>query len=281
MKRFFFCLVVLTLFGAAAALADEPTRALQARLKDGGYYFGELTGAYDSDTAAAVTRYQIRNGLPISGRLDAETAKSLGITAGVKNAASPAASDADTGRRLRKTDQQFLSGIDDKMKRPAAAKSRPSKPPTLTRSQPPDASASPDGAAAPDAPYASTFTLSRERLRDYIAGFVVAGLDPEIGAELEFFADRVRYYDSGVVAREKIRQDLQTYASHWPDRRFWLAGEIQVQPPQPDGLLRVTFPLRYELRNQGKRKAGTVRKTLQLQVRGEDLEIVGVSERKA
>lgn len=270
MKRFFFGLALALLFGISSSLADDSVRALQTKLKEGGFYFGEATGTYSSETAAAVTRYQIRNGLPISGQLDPATAKSLGIDAPARPAAAPTPASAETWQRLRKTDEQFLSRIN-------RGKAATPAPRPATKSAP----APPPNEQAPGAAYASTFTLSRERLRDYIAAFVLAGLDPQVGAELEFFADSVRYYDSGTIGREKIRQDLQTYTNRWPDRRFWLAGEVQVQPPRADGLLRVTFPLRYELRNGTKQKSGTVRKTLELQVRGEDLEIVGVNERKA
>ena len=108
---------------------------------------------------------------------------------------------------------------------------------------------------------------------------MLAGLDPQIGAELEFFGDRVNYYDEGVVSREKIRRDLQSYAQHWPDRRFWLDGEVRVQP-QADSRLSVTFPLRYELRNGSKRSSGRIVKTLLLEVTADDLQIVAVNERK-
>ena len=276
MKRLLVCLLAIVLAGIGPASADENTRALQTKLKEGGFYFGEVNGTFGTDTSAALTRYQIRNGLPISGQLDAATAKSLGITASAPAAKSPPGANAETWRQLRKTDQQFLTEMNSRKPEPAANRASRKAPPPA---QPPaPAPAAPETGATP---YASTFTLSRERLRDYIAAFVLAGLDPEIGAELEFFGNQVRYYDSGLIGREKIRQDLQTYANRWPSRRFWLAGEVQVEPPRADGLLRVTFPLRYDLRNGAKRKSGTVRKTLELQVQGEDLEIVGVNERKA
>ena len=41
------------------------------------FYSGAIDGAYSSDLALALTRYQIRNGLPITGQLDAETSKAL------------------------------------------------------------------------------------------------------------------------------------------------------------------------------------------------------------
>ncbi len=269
MKRLLIAAAILCAFVSSSLLADENVRALQGKLKAGGFYFGEINGTYESQTAAAVTRYQIRNGLPITGQLDPETAKALGVTA-VKPSTPPQTSDANTWRRLRKTDPQFLARL-------KASKRAPSPTPPHTLNSVPAETAGPPPAEA----FSSTFTLSRERLRDYIAAFVLAGLDPQIGAELEFFGERVQYFDSGIVDRTKIRRDLQRYDQHWPERRFWLAGEIQIQPPQADGRLRVSFPLRYQLRNQSKSKSGKVQKTLVLEVDGEDLAIVGVNERKA
>jgi hypothetical protein len=97
---------------------------------------------------------------------------------------------------------------------------------------------------------------------------------------VDFFGDRVRYYDEGVIGREQIRQDLKRYAERWPDRRFWLDGDITVEP-QNGGRVRVTFPLRYELRNGDKRSSGKVDKTIVLEPAGDDLQIIAVSERKA
>jgi hypothetical protein len=45
--------------------------------------------------------------------------------------------------------------------------------------------------------------------------------------------------------------------------------------------VRVTFPLRYELRNGGKRSSGKVDQTLVLERAGDDLQIVAVNESKA
>ena len=84
----------------------------------------------------------------------------------------------------------------------------------------------------------------------------------------------------GVIGREKIRKDLQRYAARWPARRFWLDGDITVEP-QNGNRVRVTFPLRYELRNGGKHSSGKINKTLVLEAAGDDLQIVAVNERKA
>ena len=118
------------------------------------------------------------------------------------------------------------------------------------------------------------------RLRHYVGAFVLAGLDPRGGAEVDFFADRVQYYDQGVIGREKVRENLQRYAARWPERRFWLAGDITIEP-QNGNRVRVTFPLRYEVRNGAKHSSGKIDKTLILEPAGDDLQIVAVSERKA
>ncbi|MEP6821996.1 MAG: peptidoglycan-binding domain-containing protein [Chthoniobacterales bacterium] len=263
MKRFLAVVLAMGFF-VVAATADDNLRAVQAKLKEGGFYFGKVDGAPSSELSAAMTRYQIRNGLEITGKLDPKTSRALGVKAETN---IPAA-DSETWRRLRKTDQQFIerARAAQKAQSPVAPRKNAIHEPRTRALEPVDESG-------------SRLILSRERLRDYVAAFVLAGLDPHVGAELEFFADRVRYYDDGIVGREKIRRDLQRYDAQWPQRRFRLAGEVNVEP-QPDSRLRVTFPLRYELRNGAKHSSGTVRKTLILEVVGEDLQIVGVNERR-
>src|SRR5436305_7495014 len=64
---------------AISARADDLIRNVQEALKDQGFYYAEITGTKDSDTTAAIRRYQIRNGLQITGDLNDETLKSLGV----------------------------------------------------------------------------------------------------------------------------------------------------------------------------------------------------------
>jgi Putative peptidoglycan binding domain len=270
MKRFLLCFLFLS-FGAAGSLrADENIRALQSRLKTGGFYFGELNGQYDSDTAAAVTRYQIRNGLQITGKLDAPTSHALGVSATAPKIPTPKLGE-DVWRYLRKSDQASIK----RLMAEEATGPKPTK-------RPPAASTAPPPAEAPPPPPTTTDPANsdRDRLKDYVAAFVLAGLDPQVGAETEFFANRVDYFGERGVSREKIRRDLQRYNDRWPQRGFWLAGDLDVSSINDQ--LKVTFPLRYELRNGPKRAAGQVLKTLVLEKTGaDDLQIVAVNERKA
>ena len=71
--------VVLVAALVGGAMADQVVQNVQQALKDQGFYYGEVTGEKDADTTAAIRRYQIRNGLQISGDLNDETLKSLGV----------------------------------------------------------------------------------------------------------------------------------------------------------------------------------------------------------
>jgi peptidoglycan hydrolase-like protein with peptidoglycan-binding domain len=68
--------------------ADDLTRTLQQKLKDQGFYYGEVNGQNSSETSAALRRYQIRYGLRVTGQADTETLRSLGLSAGSAAAGS-------------------------------------------------------------------------------------------------------------------------------------------------------------------------------------------------
>jgi peptidoglycan hydrolase-like protein with peptidoglycan-binding domain len=70
---------VLLLFLGTVALvrADQAIESAQQVLKDQGFYYGDVTGEKNADTGAAIRRYQIRNGLPVTGELDEATSRSL------------------------------------------------------------------------------------------------------------------------------------------------------------------------------------------------------------
>jgi peptidoglycan hydrolase-like protein with peptidoglycan-binding domain len=265
---------------AASVCADDNVRAVQEKLRDGGFYSGEIDGAYSPQLSAALTRYQIRNGLPITGQLDAETSKALGAKPAVATTADDRAVGSETWRRLRTGEQQAPKNAR------VAPTPRVELPPAnvaSVQSSPASSDATIQPETQPiDSPSKerSTANISTERLRDYVGAFVLAGLDPHIGSETDFFAERIQYYDEGVIGREKIRKDLQRYAARWPERRFWLDGDITAEP-QNENRVRVTFPLRYDLRNGGKHSSGKINKTLVLEAAGDDLQIVSVNERKS
>jgi hypothetical protein len=237
--------------------------------------------------SAALSRYQIRNGLPITGQLDVETSKSLGAKPAVGPSTAATEQSSETWRKLRKGERRTAKArktpepAEDETPAPAAEMPRRSSAAATaqTSSQITEPASAPPATALNTA-VAPAPEFSTERLRDYVAAFILAGLDKNVGAETEFFGDRVAYYDSGTMDRENIRADLKRYDEKWPERHFWLAGKITIEP-QGDGRLRVTFPLGFRLRNANKQTSGKVDKTIVLEPAGDDFQIVAVNERKA
>lgn len=94
MNRKLFAIALLSFAAWSTAFADPAIESAQQKLKDSGFYYGEINGKKDADTTAAIRRYQIRNGLQITGELNAETLRSLGLAS--KPATTPVPRPANT-----------------------------------------------------------------------------------------------------------------------------------------------------------------------------------------
>ncbi|EDY18806.1 Peptidoglycan-binding domain 1 protein [Chthoniobacter flavus Ellin428] len=73
--------VLATLALVVSASADDQVRNAQTELKSLGFYYGEANGQSSAEWAFAIRRYQIRNGLEVTGALNHETLAALGMVA--------------------------------------------------------------------------------------------------------------------------------------------------------------------------------------------------------
>lgn len=67
------------LFLGSVVLADDQIRNVQTELKNLGFYYGDVDGRTNTETTAAIRRYQIRNGLEVTGTLNPETLSAMGM----------------------------------------------------------------------------------------------------------------------------------------------------------------------------------------------------------
>ena len=81
--------VILMIGLAPLTRADSTVQEAQQELKEQGYYFGQINGEKDADTIAAIRRFQIRSGLPISGELDEQTLRTLRSGTASSSASTP------------------------------------------------------------------------------------------------------------------------------------------------------------------------------------------------
>lgn len=211
MRAIAILVAVFCTIGASATRADPTIASVQQMLKDQGFYYGEITGTKDSDTTAAIRRYQIRNGLQISGDLNADTRKSLGLKgtppaaplgpAPTPRSQPPDSRDASPPRTQQPTIQ------DDAVIDPRQPPSGDGYSPT-----PPSQSA---GALFRGTPYARASAESQRRvvLETQIAlarrGYYRDGIDGVYGPGTEF---AVRAYQSRFGIAPSGRLDMETLA---------------------------------------------------------------------
>jgi peptidoglycan hydrolase-like protein with peptidoglycan-binding domain len=143
---------VVTLCTVPLVRADQAMRSLQQTLKDRGFYYGTVTGDKSAETNAAIRRYQIRNGLQVTGEINEETLRSVNSSSNSVASASQPASKPAT--------------IQPNSVRPDAT-------PRLSQSSPPPSFRQPDRSVETNPPYSASFYQSapvRVNRRTIIAG---------------------------------------------------------------------------------------------------------------
>jgi peptidoglycan hydrolase-like protein with peptidoglycan-binding domain len=81
---------------ASLVRADQTVQSVQQALKDQGFYYGNVTGDKSTETTAAIRRYQIRNGLQVTGEIDPETLRSLNVNSNPVSSLQPTSKSAVT-----------------------------------------------------------------------------------------------------------------------------------------------------------------------------------------
>ena len=88
--------LLLAVCVAGFVRADQTTQSVQQTLKDQGFYYGNVTGDKSAETTAAIRRYQIRNGLKVTGEINPETLRSLNVNSNQAASSQPASKPAVT-----------------------------------------------------------------------------------------------------------------------------------------------------------------------------------------
>jgi peptidoglycan hydrolase-like protein with peptidoglycan-binding domain len=99
---------IVTLCVMGSVCADQTVQSVQQALKDQGFYYGNVTGDKSSETTAAVRRYQIRNGLQVTGEMDPQTLHSLNVNS---NSAAPSQSTSKPAIAQQNTTQQNTNTV--------------------------------------------------------------------------------------------------------------------------------------------------------------------------
>ena len=152
-------LLALPLLFVQAATADDQLRNVQSQLKSEGFYYGDVNGQDSSEMTAAIRRYQIRNGLEVTGALNPETLHALGAGGAGSNsrpAPVPQQPSAITQRKpaSEEGDHAFLRQEEQKQ---AAPSRQDVPPPAGPRAPDPSIVPPPAPPSAPAADYPAFF----------------------------------------------------------------------------------------------------------------------------
>jgi peptidoglycan hydrolase-like protein with peptidoglycan-binding domain len=220
-------IAVFILFACAGAIrADDVVAEVQQALKDQGFYYGQINGDKNADTTAAIRRYQIRNGLQITGELDDATLKALRTVSPSSSRPAVANAPATTPATAPSPAQTH-----DETAAATAAPQEPTGGPRESRlatgairreeSYPPNVPNAPGVASEPgdlfaDTPFANA---SAEQQHDVVAsaqrtlaqrGLYHGQIDGVFASPLEF---SLRAYQSRVGLPVTGRLDLETLAA--------------------------------------------------------------------
>jgi peptidoglycan hydrolase-like protein with peptidoglycan-binding domain len=197
---------ILVLLFSQIAFADSAIQEAQEALKEQGFYFGQITGEKNADTTAAIRRFQIRNGLRVTGELNEETLRAL-------NSNSAAAVQTATPAPPRNESREPEQNEDLRDEAPPPTES-PGPPRTHEIYPAPRAGHS--GDVFGDTPYA---TAPAQLQRQVLLGVEVnlrrrqlyrGPVDGAFGPELE---SALRAYQSRVGLAATGRLDMDTLAS--------------------------------------------------------------------
>lgn len=121
--------------------------------------------------------------------------------------------------------------------------------------------------------------ITDDELIRFVRSYLHAAQQPTPEAEVDHYAKRVRYFDSGTVDHAFVEQDQRRYYKTWPDRFFELLdGPVVIEDDGDAVVLR--FTIRYEVSGAGRRASGMTENTMRVRRFEDGLKIVGMSERK-
>lgn len=286
---------------AAASRPDETTLLAQAALAKRGFYFDTPDGQFGPSTTDAIRRFQIREGLPVTGKLDDATSRALNLAAGVtKPAAAPPRPVASTAADRDFLRQNGLSTGPAPSPIPGRAPT-PKSPPVSARitgappPRPPVRGPEPAPTGDPNVFTSVPPRLVAPRITSgasavtpgeaagFLRRYLTAGAADNLAPEVSFFAREVDYFNNGRVSRRFVERDQTAYRRRWPFRRYQLEREPELVRVSPDGTAEVRYRLRYEVESPAKvasgRTEGEVRIRRVLGGGREDFEIVSVKER--
>ena len=242
-KKSLILFLLCALAGFRSAFADEETRQVQEELRKRHLFFRDIDGRQSPEYSMALKRYQQRQGFAQTGFADEVTLYSLGI--------GEAAPPAEGARDL--PDVPVLKS-DAALREP-----RPTTPPVPTKAQ-------------------NAGDVAKAEIRNFLRRYFDACQSQNPDDELAFYAERIEYFDHGVVDKPYIRNELAVYDQRWPSRKYTLGDSLRVVRIGNNTIAKIRVAFDVANPEHDRRANGRTDDTINLAKRGDSLEIVSIKE---
>jgi peptidoglycan hydrolase-like protein with peptidoglycan-binding domain len=236
-------LLLCSLFYSRGAFANEETRRVQEELRKRHLFFRDIDGRSSPEFAAALKRYQARQGFAVTGLPDETTLYSLGIG----EPTSPAEGAAD------------LPDVPVLKSDAALPELKPAPAPVPTKEQ-------------------NAGAVTKADIHAFLRRYFDACQTANPQEELAFYGDRVAYFDHGAVDKTYIQNELVVYDQRWPVRRYSLGDSVRVVKNENFTIVKVRVSFEVANPPNNRKASGKTDDTFSLAKRGDSLEIVSIKE---
>jgi hypothetical protein len=118
--------------------------------------------------------------------------------------------------------------------------------------------------------------VDEKAVADFVENFVKALAKNDIDTQLGYYAERVDYYDFGLVTKQVIRKDVEHDIATWPNRSYSMSASPKITETGDD--FTAKFPMTYTLTNPKDRSSGTLQMTVRLKSQAETWQVIGIQK---
>ena len=228
----------------SAARADEETRQVQEELRKRHLFFRDIDGKPSAEYSLALKQYQQRQGFAQTGRADEMTLYSLGI-------GEPPSPAEGAGNLPDIPVLKSDAAVHDE--------TRPKTPPVPTKAQ-------------------NAGDVAKAEIHNFLRRYFDACQSPNPEDELSFYAEKVEYFDHGVVDRPYIKNELAVYDQRWPSRKYTLGDSLRVIRTGNNTIATIRVNFQVANTEHNRNAGGRTDNTFNLAKRGDSLQIVSIKE---
>ncbi len=265
--RIFLLLLLLLLF-AGEVRAGETERRAQEELRRRNLFFGDVDGQATPELSTALRLYQTHKGFPPTGKIDADTARSLGIVVAGDGASAILVSAA-----TKWPDLPVLKSDAARALSPATRAAIEKRAVANLDVEP-----SPEIPAEPPSPAQN---LDPEKVTNFVQSYLRANETNDLERQLDYYAFPVDYFTHGEVGKAFVTKDNRRYMQRWPERKYELSAPVKFAAGPRAGETVVQFPISFKVRNSHHQVSGTTRNFWTIRPDGGGLKIFAIREERA